>query len=46
MSIPHDKARRRLVSQFDLENTVPEHALAYRFDIVLRGRAATPREHS
>jgi hypothetical protein len=25
---------------------VPEHALAYRFDIVLRGRAATPMEHS
>jgi protocatechuate 3,4-dioxygenase beta subunit len=46
MSIPHEKARLRLVSQFDLENTVPEHALAYRFDIVLRGRAATPMEHS
>jgi protocatechuate 3,4-dioxygenase beta subunit len=46
MSIPHEKARRRLVSQFDLENTVPEHALAYRFDIVLRGRAATPMEQS
>jgi protocatechuate 3,4-dioxygenase beta subunit len=46
MSIPDDKARRRLVSQFDLEHTVPEHALAYRFDIVLRGRAATPMERS
>ena len=44
MSIADEKARRRLVSQFDLENTVPEHALAYRFDIVLRGRAATPME--
>jgi len=44
MSLPDDKARRRLVSAFDLENTVPEHALAYRFDIVLRGRAATPME--
>jgi protocatechuate 3,4-dioxygenase, beta subunit len=46
MSIPDPKGRQRLVSQFDLENTVPEHALAYRFDIVLRGRAATPMEKS
>jgi protocatechuate 3,4-dioxygenase, beta subunit len=44
MSIPDEKGRARLVSQFDLENTEPEHALAYRFDIVLRGRAATPME--
>jgi protocatechuate 3,4-dioxygenase beta subunit len=44
MSIPDDKARKLLVSCFDLENTVPEHALAYRFDIVLRGRSATPME--
>jgi len=29
---------------FDWENTVPEWALAYRFDIVLRGRVATPME--
>jgi protocatechuate 3,4-dioxygenase, beta subunit len=46
MSIPEEKGRGRLVSQFDLEHTVPEHALAYRFDIVLRGRVATPMEHS
>ncbi|MGH8766068.1 MAG: protocatechuate 3,4-dioxygenase subunit beta [Burkholderiales bacterium] len=46
MSIPDEKARSRLVSQFDLKNTQPEHALAYRFDIVLRGRAATPTERS
>jgi protocatechuate 3,4-dioxygenase beta subunit len=44
MSIPDEKARQRLVSGFDLEHTQPEHALAYRFDIVLRGRAATPME--
>lgn len=30
-----------MVSAFDLDETVPE-ALAYRFDIVLRGREATP----
>ena len=46
MSIPDENARVRLVSQFDWENTVPEHALAYRFDIVLRGREATPMDDS
>lgn len=46
MSIPDPKARERLVSRFDLGNTVPEHALAYRFDIVLRGREATPKERA
>ena len=46
MSIPDKKARQRLVSRFDLDNTVPEHALAYRFDIVLRGCDATPRERA
>jgi len=39
-----EKARARLISTFDLENTRPAYALAYRFDIVLRGRAATPME--
>lgn len=42
MSIADERARARLVSQLDWESTVPEHALAYRFDIVLRGREATP----
>jgi protocatechuate 3,4-dioxygenase beta subunit len=42
--IPDEAARRRLVSAFDLEHTIPEHALGYRFDIVLRGREATPME--
>ncbi len=35
-------ARDRLVSTFDWETTEPEFALGYRFDIVLRGRDATP----
>lgn len=43
-SVPDEKARMRLVSEFDWENTVPEYALGYRFDIVLRGRDATPME--
>ena len=40
--IPDEAARRRLVAGFDIETTVPEWGLGYRFDIVLRGRAATP----
>jgi protocatechuate 3,4-dioxygenase, beta subunit len=43
-SIPDEAARQRMVSSFDLENTVPNWALGYRFDIVLRGRAQTPME--
>jgi protocatechuate 3,4-dioxygenase beta subunit len=39
-----EAARPRLVSSLDLEATRPERALAYRFDIVLRGPAATPFE--
>jgi protocatechuate 3,4-dioxygenase beta subunit len=37
-------ARERLVSKFDLGITRPEWALGYRFDMVLRGREATPFE--
>ena len=43
-SIPDDKARWRMMSTFDIETTEPEWALGYRFDIVLRGREATPTE--
>jgi protocatechuate 3,4-dioxygenase beta subunit len=39
-----EPARPALVSRFDLSETVPEWALAYQFDIVLRGRDATPFE--
>jgi len=39
-----EKARNRLISVFDWETTVPLQALGYRFDIVLRGRDATPME--
>jgi len=39
-------ARERLVSKFDLDVTQPEWALGYRFDIVLRGRGATPFEEA
>jgi protocatechuate 3,4-dioxygenase beta subunit len=40
-SVPDVRARLRLIAQLDLANTVAEWALAYRFDIVLRGRSAT-----
>src|SRR5260370_18729344 len=43
-SVTDEKARNRMVSSFDLENTQPEWALAYRFNIVLRGKNATPME--
>jgi protocatechuate 3,4-dioxygenase beta subunit len=33
-----------LVASFDLAATAPAWALAYRWDIVIRGRHATPME--
>jgi len=42
--VADEKARQRLVSLFDWETTIPEYALGYRFDIVLRGRDETPME--
>jgi protocatechuate 3,4-dioxygenase, beta subunit len=43
-SVRDPKARERLVCSFDLGTTVPEWALAYRFDVVLDGPTATPME--
>jgi protocatechuate 3,4-dioxygenase beta subunit len=43
-SISDEPARARLISRFDIETTVPEWALGFQFDIVLRGRSATPFE--
>jgi protocatechuate 3,4-dioxygenase, beta subunit len=45
-SIPDACGRERLISRFDPQTTVPEWALGYQWDIVLRGRAATPFEGS
>jgi protocatechuate 3,4-dioxygenase, beta subunit len=36
--------RQRMVARFDIETTVPKWALGYLFDVVLRGRHATPME--
>jgi protocatechuate 3,4-dioxygenase beta subunit len=41
--VPRD-ALERLIARFDLAITEPEWALGYVFDIVLRGRRATPME--
>jgi len=43
-SVRNERARERLVSQFDLALTRPEWALGFTFDIVVRGREATPFE--
>jgi protocatechuate 3,4-dioxygenase, beta subunit len=43
-SIPDPRGRALLVAGFDLEATEPAWALAYRWDIVIRGRRATPME--
>ena len=43
-SVPDPAARQRMVSSYDHATTTPEWALGYRFDIVLRGREATPFE--
>jgi protocatechuate 3,4-dioxygenase beta subunit len=43
-SVTDPKALQRMICAFDIETTVPEWALGYRFDFVLRGRNATPFE--
>lgn len=44
MSIADEPARLRLISTLDWQTTVPEFALSYRFDIILRGRDRTPAD--
>jgi protocatechuate 3,4-dioxygenase beta subunit len=43
-SVRDARARERMISSFDLATTKPEWALAFRFDVVLGGSAATPLE--
>jgi protocatechuate 3,4-dioxygenase, beta subunit len=43
-SVPDEAARPRMVCSYDPELSEAEWALGYRWDIVLRGRAATPME--
>jgi protocatechuate 3,4-dioxygenase, beta subunit len=43
--IRDEAARQRLIARFDWNTTVPEQALGFTFDIVLRGRLETPMEN-
>jgi protocatechuate 3,4-dioxygenase, beta subunit len=43
-SVPDAAARQRMIACYDHEVTSPEWALGFRFDIVVRGPAATPFE--
>ena len=43
-SVRDPEHRGLMICEFDLSETVPEWALAYHFDIYLRGREATPVE--
>jgi protocatechuate 3,4-dioxygenase, beta subunit len=45
-SVRDERARQRMVSRFSIDDTRPNWALAYEFDIVLRGPEATPFEES
>ena len=45
-SIPDEGARNRLISSLDMTRAQPHYALAYAFDIVLRGRDDTPFEET
>src|SRR6202034_2421543 len=43
-SVPDEAARQRMVSRFSMHESQPDWALAYEFDIFLRGPGATPFE--
>ena len=44
-TIPDKKAVDQLTARFDHESTIPMDLRAYRFDVVLRGKASTPFEN-
>jgi protocatechuate 3,4-dioxygenase, beta subunit len=43
-SVRDERARERMVARFSMDDTQPDWAIAYEWDIVLRGREATPFE--
>jgi protocatechuate 3,4-dioxygenase beta subunit len=43
--IDDEQSRLRMISSFDIDTTIPNTALAYRYDIILRGRNAPPMEN-
>jgi protocatechuate 3,4-dioxygenase beta subunit len=44
-SVQNAEARTRMTSRFDLDTTEESYALAYEWNIVLRGRDSTPMEN-
>ena len=44
-SVRDPQARERMIARFDIGTTESQWALAYRFEIVLRGREAARFEH-
>ena len=45
-SVRDPKARERMIAAFSMEDTQPDWAIAYEWDIVLRGPEATPFEEA
>ncbi|MEP6952471.1 MAG: protocatechuate 3,4-dioxygenase subunit beta [Solirubrobacteraceae bacterium] len=45
-AVRDERARQRMVAAFSIEDAQPDWALAYTFDIVLRGAAQTPFEEA
>lgn len=43
-SVPDEKAKQSLISRFSEKYCIPDNALGYEFDIILRGPAATVME--
>jgi len=43
--VSDEDAKQRMISSFDLSATIPDTALGFRYDIILRGRNATPMEN-
>ena len=44
MGTSDESARKRMISVFDIERSVPDYAMAYRFDIGIRGADEMPWE--
>lgn len=43
-AVRDERVRNRMVATLDMDASEPDHAIAYRFDIVLRGTGRTPFE--
>jgi protocatechuate 3,4-dioxygenase, beta subunit len=44
--VPDRKARESMICSYDPDLSEAEYAMGYRWDIVLRGRDATPTERA